>query len=179
MIWRKLSRQLPCLHHEVKPDPKGISALFSLQCAHVRSLSAGLLWNESGSSLRSGGDASLGPAFTGHGRSGGAVVGAPSDDPAWFAEDSMVVGPDEGRWTVSGRPLVYLCAMCSSLCSVLLGYDVGVMSGAKEYIRPNLGLSTVQNVSKMSPLGARVFSDVAHELRSRRLPGIPLAPTDT
>ncbi|CAN0385769.1 unnamed protein product, partial [Hapterophycus canaliculatus] len=35
--------------------------------------------------------------------------------------------------------------MCSSLCSILLGYDVGVMSGAKEFIKPDLGLSTVQN----------------------------------
>jgi hypothetical protein len=32
---------------------------------------------------------------------------------------------------ISGRHLVYLCAVCSSLCNVLLGYDVGVMSGAK------------------------------------------------
>jgi hypothetical protein len=32
---------------------------------------------------------------------------------------------------IRGRNLVYLCAVCSSLCNVLLGYDVGVMSGAK------------------------------------------------
>lgn len=54
---------------------------------------------------------------------------------------------DGSRWAISGRPLVYLCAACSSLCSILLGYDVGVMSGAKEYIMPDLGLSTVKTVS--------------------------------
>ncbi|CAN0538126.1 unnamed protein product, partial [Laminaria digitata] len=54
------------------------------------------------------------------------------------------------------RPLVYLCAACSSLCSILLGYDVGVMSGAKEYILPDLGLSTVQNVSWVGWLGVLV-----------------------
>ncbi|CAN0188939.1 unnamed protein product, partial [Discosporangium mesarthrocarpum] len=45
---------------------------------------------------------------------------------------------------LSGKALVYVCAVCSSLCSVLLGYDIGVMSGAKEFIRPDLGLSSVQ-----------------------------------
>ena len=56
-------------------------------------------------------------------------------------------GGEAESWAISGRPLVYLCAACSSLCSILLGYDVGVMSGAKEYIEPDLGLTTVQNVS--------------------------------
>ncbi|CAM9701001.1 unnamed protein product, partial [Phaeothamnion confervicola] len=45
---------------------------------------------------------------------------------------------------ISPRSLIWLCAICSSLTSVLLGYDVGVMSGAILYIKTTLGLSTVQ-----------------------------------
>jgi hypothetical protein len=48
---------------------------------------------------------------------------------------------------IHGRALVYLCAVCSSLSSVLLGYDVGVMSGAKEYMTPDLGLTQVRPIN--------------------------------
>lgn len=56
-------------------------------------------------------------------------------------------GREDESWAISGRPLVYLCAVCSSLCSILLGYDVGVMSGAKEYMKPDLDLSEARLVS--------------------------------
>lgn len=112
-------------------------------------MAAGLLWSAGDSpALRLEGDTSLGPAFGRHGRSGSIQ----NDDGGGLSDDNGYRGRSGGgggggSCTISGRPLVYLCAACSSLCSVLLGYDVGVMSGAKEFIRPDLGLSTVQNVS--------------------------------
>jgi hypothetical protein len=39
---------------------------------------------------------------------------------------------------------VYVCACFSALSSLLLGYDIGIMSSAILFIRPDLGLSTVQ-----------------------------------
>ena len=42
------------------------------------------------------------------------------------------------------KALVYRCAFVSSLTSVLLGFDVGIFSGAILYIGSDLGLSTVQ-----------------------------------
>ncbi|CAM9689067.1 unnamed protein product [Scytosiphon promiscuus] len=112
------------------------------------SVAAGVLWSAGDNpSLSSGGDASLGPAFGRHGRSGGAGEGG--DNRRYSINDDVSTGVGGGRGsggcTISGRALVYLCAMCSSLCSILLGYDVGVMSGAKEFIKPDLGLTTVQN----------------------------------
>ncbi|CAM9373855.1 unnamed protein product [Ascophyllum nodosum] len=116
-------------------------------------VSAGLLWSSGRGdkpSLRSRGDPSLGPAFGRRPGSGSMVVidgnstsreaeEGMDGDPRWGTGNG---GREEDRsWAVSGRPLVYLCAVCSSLCSILLGYDVGVMSGAKEYIRPDLHLS--------------------------------------
>eukprot|EP00903_Cladosiphon_okamuranus_P016207 g14955.t1 len=45
---------------------------------------------------------------------------------------------------ISATTLIYLCALCSSLTSVLLGYDVGVMSAAILDIEEDMGLSAVQ-----------------------------------
>eukprot|EP00611_Tribonema_gayanum_P017124 TRINITY_DN2967_c0_g1_i2.p1 TRINITY_DN2967_c0_g1~~TRINITY_DN2967_c0_g1_i2.p1 ORF type:complete len:185 (+),score=65.62 TRINITY_DN2967_c0_g1_i2:219-773(+) len=42
------------------------------------------------------------------------------------------------------KKLVYVCALASSLTSVLLGYDVGVMSGAILYIGEDLEMTTLQ-----------------------------------
>ena len=112
-------------------------------------MAAGLLWNAGdNTSLRSGGDSSLGPAFGRHGRTSGASEG--KDGQGWLSDGDghHTRGGRGGRPAISGRALVYLCAACSSLCSVLLGYDVGVMSGAKEFIQPDLDLGTVQTVRR-------------------------------
>ena len=112
-------------------------------------MAAGLLWNaDDNTSLRSGGDSSLGPAFGRHGRTSGASEG--KDGQGWLSDGDghHTRGGRGGRPAISGRALVYLCAACSSLCSVLLGYDVGVMSGAKEFIQPDLDLGTVQTVRR-------------------------------
>ncbi|CAB1111751.1 unnamed protein product [Ectocarpus sp. CCAP 1310/34] len=113
------------------------------------SMAAGLLYSAGdNSSLRLGGDSSLGPAFGRHGRSGSVQNNGGeglSDRNGYSGRGGGGGGGGGECCTISGRPLVYLCAACSSLCSILLGYDVGVMSGAKEFIRPDLGLSTVQN----------------------------------
>lgn len=112
--------------------------------------SAGLLWSTGSGdnpSLRSRGDASLGPAF------GSRVVvtqgSSMSGLNGYIGEGDMNGDPgrEDESWAISGRPLVYLCAVCSSLCSILLGYDVGVMSGAKEYMKPDLDLSEARLVS--------------------------------
>lgn len=117
--------------------------------------------------MSSGGDHSLGPAFRRY--------RIPSNEHTENGRRSRYVGEDRepfsptptewalsaggssirrvgsranrGRCTLSGRSLVYLCALCSSLCSILLGYDVGVMSGAKEFIGEDLKLNTGQVVS--------------------------------
>ncbi len=127
-------------------------------------MTAGLLLSASDSpSLRSGGDTSLGPAFGRHGRTGAVEQGINSQG-HWVSDADgqdprrgrgVGCGGDDESWTISGRPLVYLCAICSSLCSVLLGYDVGVMSGAKEFIKPDLQLDTVQTVSEGGRGGGR------------------------
>ncbi|CAM9643191.1 unnamed protein product [Ectocarpus fasciculatus] len=49
---------------------------------------------------------------------------------------------DPGR--ISATTLIYLCALCSSLTSVLLGYDVGVMSAAILDIEEDMDLSPLQ-----------------------------------
>lgn len=124
--------------------------------------------------LRSGGDPSLGPAFRRHVgsinstqrarlleiRGGASTDGGDGGHTAlesWVptngAQGSGANGGVSGRaggrsYKISGRPLVYLCAVCSSLCSILLGYDVGVMSGAKEFIKPDLQLSSFRLVRR-------------------------------
>eukprot|EP01084_Bolivina_argentea_P165514 287531_1 len=68
---------------------------------------------------------------------------------------------------IHGRRLVYVCATMSSLSSILLGIDVGVMSGAKEYMTPDLGLNTVQEelivgiLNVIAAFGALVAGTVA------------------
>eukprot|EP00611_Tribonema_gayanum_P004868 TRINITY_DN140_c0_g1_i7.p1 TRINITY_DN140_c0_g1~~TRINITY_DN140_c0_g1_i7.p1 ORF type:complete len:522 (-),score=160.57 TRINITY_DN140_c0_g1_i7:1182-2747(-) len=60
-----------------------------------------------------------------------------------------------------------------SLCSVLLGYDVGVMSGAKEYIQPDLELSDSQtavivgSLNLVAALGALMAGKAADALGRR------------
>lgn len=120
-------------------------------------LSAGVLLSEGNrsSSLRSHNDRSLGPAFQDRRDSNGNEKPPSHTGGDWrVPEDGHNSGragsrADRGRCQLSGRPLVYLCALCSSLCSILLGYDVGVMSGAKEFIKPNLDLSDVQVVRQL------------------------------
>ncbi|PKI58790.1 hypothetical protein CRG98_020780 [Punica granatum] len=72
-----------------------------------------------------------------------------------MAEQKMVV---EDNWTntaagdVDGTPkkpprknkFAFACGILASMNSILLGYDVGVMSGANEYIKKDLGFSDVQ-----------------------------------
>lgn len=126
--------------------------------ANFHSISAGVLLSEgTGASLSSGGDHSLGPAFRHRHDSRGRERGGlcPTRHSWHISGEGGTVNRSSGsragrgRCSISGRPLVYLCAVCSSLCSILLGYDVGVMSGAKEFIQPNLCLSSVQVVSEV------------------------------
>eukprot|EP00611_Tribonema_gayanum_P004866 TRINITY_DN140_c0_g1_i3.p1 TRINITY_DN140_c0_g1~~TRINITY_DN140_c0_g1_i3.p1 ORF type:complete len:250 (-),score=35.36 TRINITY_DN140_c0_g1_i3:605-1354(-) len=63
---------------------------------------------------------------------------------------------------ISGRPLVYLCAACSSLCSVLLGYDVGVMSGAKVRANKVSGAARFTGVATHHKCTVRSKSWTAH-----------------
>ncbi|CAN0239873.1 unnamed protein product, partial [Discosporangium mesarthrocarpum] len=53
---------------------------------------------------------------------------------------------------LSPQAIVYISAFISSLTSILLGYDVGVMSGAIKYIKSDLGLSTLQESIIVSSL---------------------------
>eukprot|EP00966_Prymnesium_polylepis_P286681 6621975-Prymnesium_polylepis.1 len=47
--------------------------------------------------------------------------------------------------TICGlRPAVVLCVSVASCFSFLLGYDIGIMSGAKRLIARDMHLSTVQ-----------------------------------
>ena len=39
------------------------------------------------------------------------------------------------------RPTVILCVICASSFSFLLGYDIGIMSGAKRLIKREFGLT--------------------------------------
>ena len=63
-----------------------------------------------------------------------------------------------------------MCAVVSSLCNVLLGYDIGVFSGAKEFIQPDLHLTTVQtsvvvgSLNVVAGLGALVAGKAADVL---------------
>lgn len=50
------------------------------------------------------------------------------------------------------RRLVYLCGFCASLTSILLGYDVGVMSVARKYVDRQLSLTSVQSEIVMGSL---------------------------
>jgi len=50
------------------------------------------------------------------------------------------------------RRLVYLCGFCASLTSILLGYDVGVMSVARKYVDKQLSLTSVQSEVVMGSL---------------------------
>ncbi|CAM9113165.1 unnamed protein product [Ectocarpus sp. 13 AM-2016] len=53
---------------------------------------------------------------------------------------------------LSPTAIVYMSAFVSSLTSVLLGYDVGVISGAIKYIQEDFGLSTLQKAIIVSSL---------------------------
>mmetsp|Transcript_7407 Transcript_7407/g.11063 ORF Transcript_7407/g.11063 Transcript_7407/m.11063 type:complete len:576 (-) Transcript_7407:92-1819(-) len=74
---------------------------------------------------------------------------------------------------IKGRKLVYLSAACSSMCSILLGYDVGVMSGAKEYIQPDLQLTDIQtavvvgSLNLVAAVGALIAGRAADTLGRR------------
>ncbi|KAM3700207.1 hypothetical protein ACB098_05G079700 [Castanea mollissima] len=48
------------------------------------------------------------------------------------------------RKNSNSKKFVFLCAIFASLNSVLLGYDVGVMSGAILFIQEDLKISEVQ-----------------------------------
>ncbi len=50
------------------------------------------------------------------------------------------------------RRLVLLCGVCASLTSILLGYDVGVMSVARQYVDKQLVLNSVQSEVVMGSL---------------------------
>lgn len=50
------------------------------------------------------------------------------------------------------RRLVYLCGFVASLTSILLGYDVGVMSVARKYVDMQLSLTSVQSEVIMGSL---------------------------
>jgi sugar porter (SP) family MFS transporter len=50
------------------------------------------------------------------------------------------------------RRLVYMCGFCASLTSILLGYDVGIMSVARKYVDQQLMLSSVQSEVVMGSL---------------------------
>jgi sugar porter (SP) family MFS transporter len=63
---------------------------------------------------------------------------------ALLEEEEEEDAEDEERLRSRARALVTLCAITASLTSVLLGYDVGVMSGAILYIGDEFQLSTVQ-----------------------------------
>lgn len=87
--------------------------------------------------------------------------------------DALADALHSGGCSLTGRQLVLLCALCSSLTSVLLGYDVGVMSGAKEYMRPDLGLTggeteaAVGCLNISAALGAAVAGTLADPLGRR------------
>mmetsp|Transcript_28650 Transcript_28650/g.37550 ORF Transcript_28650/g.37550 Transcript_28650/m.37550 type:complete len:526 (-) Transcript_28650:172-1749(-) len=74
--------------------------------------------------------------------------------------------------------LVYCCAVTSSLTSILLGYDVGVISGAILYISEDLGLSTVQEevlvgmLNLVAAFGGLVAGKAADQIGRRRAIGM-------
>eukprot|EP00612_Vaucheria_litorea_P001025 CAMPEP_0171452226 /NCGR_PEP_ID=MMETSP0945-20130129/415_1 /TAXON_ID=109269 /ORGANISM="Vaucheria litorea, Strain CCMP2940" /LENGTH=512 /DNA_ID=CAMNT_0011976843 /DNA_START=64 /DNA_END=1599 /DNA_ORIENTATION=- len=81
--------------------------------------------------------------------------------------------------TPSQKTLVYVCAICSSLTSVLLGYDVGVMSGAILYIGEDLNMTTVQkemvvgSLNVIAAFGGLIAGKVSDKLGRR--PAIALS----
>jgi len=74
--------------------------------------------------------------------------------------------------------LVYLCAVTSSLTSILLGYDVGVMSGAILNIAEDLDLGTVQqeiivgSLNLIAAFGGLVAGKLADQLGRRSAIGV-------
>ena len=62
----------------------------------------------------------------------------PSDD------DSRKVLLAPQKLVCGLRPAVILCVVCASCFSFLLGYDIGIMSGAKRLVARDMDLSTVQ-----------------------------------
>ncbi|CBN73775.1 mannitol transporter, putative [Ectocarpus siliculosus] len=75
---------------------------------------------------------------------------------------------------LSPTAVVYMSAFVSSLTSVLLGYDVGVISGAIKYIQEDFGLSTLQKGVIVSSLnlvaagGGLVAGSVSDTLGRKR-----------
>ncbi|CAN0282964.1 unnamed protein product, partial [Ectocarpus fasciculatus] len=61
---------------------------------------------------------------------------------------------------LSPTAIVYMSAFVSSLTSVLLGYDVGVISGAIKYIQEDFGLSTLQKASAKEPTRGVIVSSL-------------------
>ncbi|KAL3345352.1 hypothetical protein AABB24_024359 [Solanum stoloniferum] len=59
-------------------------------------------------------------------------------------EEDVAVLCEEKRNDMSSRKYVLVCAIFASLNSVLLGYDVGVMSGAIIFIQQDLKITEVQ-----------------------------------
>ncbi|XP_055804747.1 probable polyol transporter 4 [Solanum dulcamara] len=59
-------------------------------------------------------------------------------------EEDAAVLCEEKRNDMSSRKYVLVCAVFASLNSVLLGYDVGVMSGAIIFIQQDLNITEVQ-----------------------------------
>ncbi|CAM9351366.1 unnamed protein product, partial [Chrysoparadoxa australica] len=96
-------------------------------------------------------------------------------------ESHFEIDHESERRRLMGRPLVYTCAVCSSLTSVLLGYDVGVMSGAKEYMQPELGLSEVQTevvvgvLNLVAAVGGLVAGKAADSIGRKRTIGLACA----
>ncbi|MCL7042853.1 hypothetical protein MKW94_006223 [Papaver nudicaule] len=83
-------------------------------------------------------------------------------------EDSMIKLRQQHRRSSDTRKYVFACAVFASLNSVLLGYDVGVMSGAIIFIQEDLKITEVQQevlvgilsiVSLLGSLGGGRTSD--------------------
>eukprot|EP00640_Fibrocapsa_japonica_P000679 CAMPEP_0113942666 /NCGR_PEP_ID=MMETSP1339-20121228/8323_1 /TAXON_ID=94617 /ORGANISM="Fibrocapsa japonica" /LENGTH=576 /DNA_ID=CAMNT_0000947203 /DNA_START=212 /DNA_END=1942 /DNA_ORIENTATION=- /assembly_acc=CAM_ASM_000762 len=70
--------------------------------------------------------------------------------------------------------LVWLCCICVSMTSMLLGYDVGIMSGALYFINADLHLSPVQEevlvgtLNMVAALGGLVAGPMADSLGRRK-----------
>ncbi|KAM3576673.1 hypothetical protein VYU27_001476 [Nannochloropsis oceanica] len=76
------------------------------------------------------------------------IPGSDIMDPQKVEEESLLSEAARRK----SRRLVYLCGFCASLTSILLGYDVGVMSVARKYVDRQLSLTSVQSEIVMGSL---------------------------
>eukprot|EP01083_Nonionella_stella_P264687 897565_1 len=99
----------------------------------------------------------------------------PNKSPSRMNEQLLCNNNEDIEYTIEGKPsrlkpkhFIYVCTSLACLSSILLGYDIGIMSGAIVYMEHDLGLSQwrkeviISSLNLFSIIGALFGGHMSH-----------------